>query len=217
LRRILIILAAHLAILSCALSQRVDIRGVVADSVTGERIPFANVLLLNTNKGAATNINGFYLLPSVAPGTYEVSASSIGYRRKVLRIIVEPGGPVILNFRLAQEAVELQEVLVTGVMRRELTEISTSVHVLEQRDLKLVPAAVQADVFRSIQILPGITSTNDVSAQFYVRGGAGDQNLILFDGIRVYNPYHAFGLFSMFDSDIINTTEVYTGAFPPGY
>jgi len=217
LRRILIILAAHLAILSCALSQRVDIRGVVADSVTGERIPFANVLLLNTNKGAATNINGFYLLPSVAPGTYEVSASSIGYRRKVLRIIVESGRPVTLNFRLPQEAVELQEVLVTGVTRRELSEISTSVHVLEQRDLKLVPAAVQADVFRSIQILPGITSTNDVSAQFYVRGGAGDQNLILFDGIRVYNPYHAFGLFSMFDSDIINTTEVYTGAFPPGY
>jgi hypothetical protein len=190
---------------------------VVADSVTGERIPFADVLILHTNKGAATNINGFYLIPSVPPGSYEVAASSVGYRRTVVRITVEPGSPITLNLRLAQEAVELQEVLVTGVAKRELTEISTSVHVLDQRDLKRVPATVQADVFRSIQILPGIASTNDVSSQFYVRGGAGDQNLILFDGIKVYNPFHAFGLFSMFDSDIINTAEVYTGAFPPGF
>jgi outer membrane cobalamin receptor len=77
--------------------------------------------------------------------------------------------------------------------------------------------AVQEDIFRSIRILPGIVSTSDVNSQFYVRGGAGDQNLILLDGMRIYNPYHAFGIFSIFDADIIKTTEVYTGAFPPEF
>ena len=66
-------------------------------------------------------------------------------------------------------------------------------------------------------LLPGIVSTSDVSSKFYVRGGAGDQNLILLDGMKMYNPYHAFGVFSVFDPDLINTTEVFTGAFPAGY
>jgi hypothetical protein len=124
---------------------------------------------------------------------------------------------VIVNFLLPSKPVEFSEVMVTDVAKRELTEIHTSIHVLDQRDIRAVPVTVQEDVFRSIRILPGIVSTSDVNSQFYVRGGAGDQNLILLDGMRIYNPYHAFGIFSIFDSDIIKTTEVYTGAFPPEF
>ncbi|MBI3579012.1 MAG: carboxypeptidase-like regulatory domain-containing protein, partial [Ignavibacteriales bacterium] len=198
-------------------AQNVDIRGTITDSTSGQRLPFVNVVLLNTNKGAATNVNGFYLIPNVQPGNYEIAVSAVGYKRKVQSIEVKSGAPMNLSIRLSPIPVELEEVLVTERGKPELSEISTSVHVLEQRDLKMVPVAVQQDVFRSIQILPGITSTSDVSSQFYVRGGAADQNLILLDGMKVYNPYHAFGLFSMFDPDIISTTEVYTGAFPPEY
>jgi hypothetical protein len=81
----------------------------------------------------------------------------------------------------------------------------------------MVPVTVHEDLFRSLLILPGIVSTSDVTSQFYVRGGAGDQNLILLDGMRVYNPYHAFGIFSLFDPEIVKSTEVHLGAFPPGY
>jgi len=98
-----------------------------------------------------------------------------------------------------------------------LKEINTSIHVLDQREMKLVPVTIQEDVFRSIQVLPGIVSTSDVNSHFYVRGGGGDQNLILLDGMKIFNPFHAFGIFSVFDPDIIKTTEVFTGAFPPGY
>ena len=198
-------------------AQQVDVRGVVTDSTSGERLPFINVVIQNTSKGAATNINGFYLIPNVPPGTYEIAASAVGYKRNVRLVSIKGDGPVTLNFRLSPVSVELDEVVVTESAKREVNEISTSVHILDQRDLKMAPATVQTDVFRAIQILPGISSTSDVSSQFYVRGGAGDQNLILLDGMKMYNPYHAFGLFSMFDSDIVNTTEVYTGAFPPGY
>ncbi|HWP83516.1 MAG TPA: TonB-dependent receptor [Bacteroidota bacterium] len=197
--------------------QGIDLRGIVADSATGEKLPFANVIILGTNKGAATNINGFYLIPNVLPGTYEIAASSVGYERRVQKIIVGSVGPLHLDFKIPSKAVEFSEVLVTEKGKRELIEINTSVHILDQQDLQRVPVTVQDDIFRSIQILPGIVSASDVNSHFYVRGGAGDQNLILLDGMKIYNPYHAFGAFSIFDPDFIKTTEVYTGAFPPGF
>ncbi|MBI4419064.1 MAG: TonB-dependent receptor [Ignavibacteriales bacterium] len=198
-------------------SQGVDIRGLISDSTTAEKLPFANVVLVGTNKGAATNISGFYLIPNVSQGEYTISVSSVGFERKTQRIFVGLTGPVVVNISLVPTAVEMAEVVVTESGKRELKEINTSIHILDQKDIKIVPVTVQEDVFRSITILPGIVSTSDVNSHFYVRGGAGDQNLILLDGMKIYNPFHAFGIFSIFDSDIIKTTEVYTGAFPPGY
>ena len=198
-------------------AQGVDIRGIVSDSTTGERIPFAGVTIQGLTRGASSNLQGFYLIPSVYPGRYQIRASSIGYETRSVNVDVGGNQPVIVNFQLPSKPVEFSEVMVTDVAKRELTEIHTSIHVLDQRDIRAVPATVQEDVFRSIRILPGIVSTSDVNSQFYVRGGAGDQNLILLDGMRIYNPYHAFGIFSIFDSDIIKTTEVYTGAFPPEF
>lgn len=198
-------------------AQGVDIRGVVTDSTTAEKLPFANIVLVGTNKGAASNINGFYLIPNVQPGEYTLSVSSVGFEKKRLRIFVGLTGPVVINIALPAIALEMDEIIVTESGKRELKEINTSIHVLDQKDIRIVPVTVQEDVFRSIQILPGIVSTSDVNSHFYVRGGSGDQNLILLDGMKIYNPFHAFGIFSIFDSDIIKTTEVFTGAFPAGY
>jgi len=198
-------------------AQGIDIRGVVTDTTTNEKLPFANVVLVGTNKGAATNLNGFYLIPNVLPGEYDLSISSVGFQKKVQRVFVGIRGPIIVNIALTPVAVEMTEVLVESGVKRELKEINTSIHILDSKDIAAVPVAVQEDVFRSIQILPGIVSTSDVNSHFYVRGGGGDQNLILLDGMKIYNPFHAFGVFSIFDSDIIKTTEVFTGAFPPGY
>jgi len=202
---------------SSALAQKTDIRGIVSDSLTGQRIPFANVSLVNTNWGASVNNSGFYLIPNVPPGTYEVSVTVIGYERKIQHVIVLPGKASELNFRLASVAVSQKEVLITAPRKRELSEINTSVHFFELKDLKVSPVVAQEDVLQSLKILPGIISTSDVSSKFYVRGGAGDQNLILLDGMKIYNPFHALGIFSVFDPDIVQTVEMYTGAFPAGY
>jgi hypothetical protein len=200
-----------------AFAQGVDVRGVVSDSATGERIPFANIVLPGMSRGASSNLQGFYLIANAPQGHYQIKASSIGYQTQTKTIDVFGTQPVMVNFQLPSKPVEFSEVMVTDVAKRELTEIHTSVHVLEQRDIRAVPVAAMEDIFRSIRILPGIVSTSDVNSQFYVRGGAGDQNLILLDGMKIYNPYHAFGIFSIFDPDIIKTTEVYTGAFPPEF
>ncbi len=197
--------------------QGVDVRGVVSDSLTGERLPYTNVVILNTRWGAASNLEGFFLIGNIPPGAYEIAASAVGYERKVQRVNVGRVGPVVVNFDLVSKAVEFEEVVVTEQGKRELLEVNTSVHILDQEDIQRVPATVVQDVLRSIQSLPGIVSTSDVNARFYVRGGASDQNLILLDGMKIYNPFHAFGVFSVFDTDIIKSTEVYTGAFPPGF
>lgn len=197
--------------------QKSDIRGIVSDSLTGQRLPFANVTVVGTGRGASANVNGFYLIPNLPPGDYEVAATVMGYRQQVKRALVVVGRALDLNFQLASKPVEGKEVLVTAARKREITEINTSVHVLERSELKAAPVLTQEDVFQSLKILPGIISTSDVSSKFYVRGGAGDQNLVLFDGMKIYNPFHAFGIFSVFDPDIIQNVEMYTGAFPAGY
>lgn len=197
--------------------QPADLRGVVTDSASGERIPFATIQIGGINRGGATNLNGFYLLTNIPPGTYDVTASSIGYDRQMRRVRIVEAGSNVLNFELAPQPVEFSEVVVTERARRELSEINSSVHVMDVAEVRSIPSVLQPDIFRAIQVLPGVVSTSDVNTHFYVRGGAGDQNLIMLDGMKIYNPFHAFGIFSMFDPDIIKTTEVYTGAFPPGF
>lgn len=211
-----IILVLLLAVLP-VFAQKADVRGVVTDSLTGEKIPYANIAVIGTVRGAVTNNNGFYLLANLPHGTYDVVATSLGYEPRKRSVTVKGKEPITLNFALGSKPVEVNEVLVTGGRKKELEEINTSVHVLDTKELQKVPVAAQGDLFRSIQIIPGIVSSADVSSKFFVRGGAGDQNLIYFDGMKIYNPYHAFGIFSIFDPDIVKTTEVYTGAFPPGY
>jgi hypothetical protein len=197
-------------------AQGIDVRGIAVDSTTGERIPFVNIRIPGINRGVATNTNGFYLIANVPYGTFEIVAGAIGYRRQIKTLTVQGTEPITVNFQLPLQPIEVAEVLVEAERKGEPSQ-AVSVHALSSRDIQQVPVPVQGDVLRAIQILPGIVSTADVSSRFYVRGGAGDQNLILLDGMKIYNPYHAFGIYSIFDPDIINTAEVFTGAFPAGY
>ncbi len=199
-------------------AQTTDVYGVVIDSLTKQRIPFTNISVVGTLRGAAANNLGFYLIPKLPPGTYEISASSIGYIKGVKTVVVREGKSVELNFELSPIPIQSEEVLVTAPRRRlEIETKTTSVHVLERQDLKQVPVAGQQDLLQSLKILPGIVSTSDVSSRFYVRGGAGDQNLFMFDGIRIYYPFHALGIYSVFSPEVVDNVEVYTGAFPPGF
>ena len=194
-----------------------DIRGVVVDSANGERILGANVMLKGTTRGSTTNNNGFYLISSVPRGTYDILVSAVGYARRTVRVTVSESEPITLNIRISSRVIETSEIIVKSDIISALTERSASIHIITPKELQQLPAAGQQDLLRSLQMLPGITSTSDVSAKFYVCGGAGDQNLILLDGMKIYNPFHAFGLFSVLDPDIIRNAEVYTGAFPAGF
>jgi hypothetical protein len=195
-------------------AQEGRIFGVIADSVTGQRIPFANVVILETHRGVASNDYGFYMIPGLPPGSYEIAASAVGYTRATRKVSLGRNQSLELNFRLAPRPIESGEVEVIGSRKSELMERSISTHVLDSKELKLSPVAGQQDVLQSLKLLPGFVSTSDVSSKFFVRGGASDQNLFLLDGIKIYSPFHALGLFSVFDPDMVDNVEVYTGAFP---
>jgi hypothetical protein len=202
----------------CALqAQTGDVYGVVSDSVTKQRIPFANITIVGTSRGAASNNVGFYLIPKLPPGTYELSASVIGFVKVIKNVTIRSGQSMEVNFLLPPTAIESKEVLISATRKSLELERSTSVHVLEKQDIKMIPVTAQQDLLQALKILPGIVSTSDVSSRFYVRGGAGDQNLFLFDGIKIYYPFHALGIFSVFNPNVVDNVEVYTGAFPPGY
>ena len=215
--RVAVGLVLGLAPARFVLAQGVDIHGTVTDSSNGERIAYATILIEGSSKGAATNTSGFYLIPNVLPGTYTLVVSCVGYLKHTEKVAVGFGEPLTVNFRLDPEPVQVSETVVTGKITRDVSDVQTSVHTLDPQDIQAVPVAAMPDILHAIQILPGVVSTSDVNSHFYVRGGGGDQNLIMLDGMKIYNPFHALGIFSIFDPDIIRNTEVYTGAFPPGY
>ena len=216
-RRILLSVALAAMALSVSFAQKSSVRGVVTDSTTGVRLPFANITVGGTEFGAAANELGFYMIPNLPPGEYRISVSVVGYTKVTTTVTLREGEIRQLNFQLPEATIEAAEVLITGKAQLELLETSTSVHILTPKELKVAPVIAQADVLQSLRVLPGFVTTSDVSTRFYVRGGGGDQNLFLFDGIRVYSPFHALGIFSIFDPEMVDNVEVYTGAFPADY
>ena len=202
---------------SAAQSGGLDIRGIVTDSTNGERLPGVNVRVEGTGRGWVTNVNGFYLIAAVPHGRHTVTASAVGYMSRGLSVDVAGSEPVRLDIMLVPRLIEASEVTIEGEREEEATQRSASIHVVTPHDLRLVPSAAQADLFRTMELLPGISSTSDVNSKFYVRGGAADQNLVLLDGMKLFNPFHAYGSFGALDPQIIKAAEIYTGAFPANY
>ncbi|MBK7259616.1 MAG: carboxypeptidase-like regulatory domain-containing protein [Ignavibacteriae bacterium] len=194
-----------------------DVRGIVSDSSNGERLIGVNVILKGTKRGATTNTSGFYTITNVPAGTHQLIISAVGYEPRAILFVVSRKEQITLSVRLTPQPVQTGEVVIQSAGISTLTERSASVHVMTPQEIRALPAIAQSDLLRSLQLLPGITSTSDVSAKFFVRGGASDQNQILLDGMKIHNPFHAFGLFSVLDPDLVRSAEVYTGAFPAGY
>ncbi|GJQ21173.1 MAG: TonB-dependent receptor [Bacteroidia bacterium] len=199
-----------------ASAQNAVLKGYVRDQLTGERIPYANVILAGTPLGTAANDVGFFLI-DVPPGRYSLRVSAVGYSVKDSTIHIDAVRAFEANIALTPTAIETDEVVVDAHLRTETTADQPSVHFLERSELTTVPATSQPDVLQSLGILPGVVSTSDVSSKFHVRGGSGDQNLVLLDGIKIFNPFHALGLYSVFDPDIVRHVRVHTGSFGVEY
>jgi hypothetical protein len=193
------------------------IKGIVKDSATGETIPYAIVQIAGTKNGTNANVNGFYYLNNISFGKVKIFVSAVGYQKKTISISMENNEIKLYNVFLPPEPKELKAVIKTAERNKEAYETNLSVQVITQDEIKMVPRMVEQDIFRIIKIIPGVSSTGDVTSQFYVRGGKGDQNLILYDNMMIYNPFHALGLFSVFNASSIKVYEVLTGGFKPEF
>lgn len=205
--------------LSTSLAQeKGTLRGMVTDSATGEVLPFANVLIKELNTGAVTNTNGYFFIPSIpANKAYTVSVSFMGYIVRSLKVYVSPNKITDIKVRLSPTSIMLQPVEKVGKRRIEKNATDLGLQRISMMSFEMFPKGVESDIFRSLHYIPGVQSTGDISARYYVRGSPSDENLVLINGMTIYNPFHAFGIFSVVDPDMINSLEFYKGGIPPEY
>ena len=192
------------------------ISGYVRENKSGEPLGFANIVLINTNIGTATDIHGHFVIPNVPPGDYQIKVMMIGYKPLEENIIISENNKR-LDFQLKTEVLESSTVTVSAERMRFEKKVDISRVNLTNRDIRKAPAFIEADVFRTIQLLPSVSASNDFNAALIVRGGSPDENLVMLDGAQIYNPYHIGGVFSTFNSDMIADTEFLAGGFPAQY
>jgi len=191
------------------------LRGIVRDSVTSEVLPFASVYIREIKSGASTDNRGFFVIPSIpAKKEYAVIVSYLGYSPKVVTVFIKQNEITDVDISLSKSVIQVDSVVVYG---ERVNEGEISVEKLSVTEIENMTHGVETDVMRSIQLEPGVQSAGDVSGRYYVRGGASNENLVLLNGTPIYNPFHALGIFSVIDPDMINTVEFYKGGFGARY
>ena len=204
-------------------TQRFTISGFMRDSLTTESLISATVynnistpLNNRTNlAGTTSNQYGFYSL-TLPAGEVEVAYSYVGYNTKVVSFHLRCDTTININLAGVQY---LQEVTITADQTSRIQESTQMSSInLPVAQIKSLPAVMgETDVIRALQLLPGIQAGSEGSSGIHVRGGSPDQNLILLDGVPVYNVIHLFNFFSVFNGDAINNIEVFKGGFPARY
>jgi len=222
LRLSLLIFAASIMLFSLmnpamAKSQKSDIKGYVKDAKSGEALPYANILVVGTNHGTTTNTDGYFVLVNEPVGVCSLMVRYIGYRSQMVSVYNKSGNSAPLNIKLNPTVIEMQGISVTA--QAEMLEATEHVSQLtiSPRQLSSLPSIGEVDVFRTLQLLPGVSAANDGSSGLYVRGGTPDQNLILFDGMTIYHVDHFFGFFSAFNADAIKDIQLFKGGFDAKY
>ena len=213
---VLLGLAGVLGALPVLAQQTASLHGYVRDATTGETLLQANVVIEGTTRGTATNNSGYYTLRSLPPGTHTVVFSYVGFQRKTTTVRLAAGEDRRLDAELDPVELEGDEVVVTGEDQSE-AERTISGESVSAAQIKELPSVLEPDVFRTLSLLPGVTTASDYSSSLYIRGGSPDQTLIQLNRTTVYNPTHFFGFFSTFNPDAIKDVQLYKGAYPVEY
>lgn len=197
-----------------AFAQNYTINGYIKDKTTGEALIGANIYNTKEQNGAATNTYGFFSY-TTKRDSVELIVSYIGYSLERISFFLDKNTE--LNIELTPGGV-LDEIVVTAEEERieEVTQMSRVTIPIQQ--IKSMPRLLgEVDVLKALQMVPGVQSGAEGTSGIYVRGGGPDQNLILLDGVPVYNASHLFGFVSVFNADAINNVDLVKGGFPARY
>ncbi len=198
-------------------AQKVRLSGSVREK-GGPSLPLAHILLLPDSASTIADSKGIFSI-TIAPGAKTVVVSYVGYQS--LRESIQVSKDVNLDVALRPEVNELQEVVVNSTRFRNeelLKSTRSSTHTITSEDIGAIPVlGGEADVIKTLQLLPGTVRGVEGSSDLFVRGGAADQNLVLLDGATVYNTSHLFGFLSVFNPDVVSNVESINGAFPANY
>lgn len=208
----LILLTAHYT----QAQNKFTINGVVKDASNGETLIGATVYIKELKNGATTNEYGFYSL-TLPVGNYTIDFSYVGFELIAQSITLDKNTQ--LNIELKPEASQLEEVVVQAELEQaNVQNLEMSTNKLEMKTILKIPTLLgEADVFRSLLLLPGVSTVGEGASGFNVRGGSVGQNLVLLDEAPVYNSSHLFGFFSVFNPDAVKDVKLYKGAVPSRY
>lgn len=197
-----------------AVAQNAVIKGFTYDESTGETLPYCTIQLMGTSFGSLSDVSGAFLINKIPAGTYTVKVSQLGYIDLFDTVEVSSNATITKRYSISPNSQTLDAVQIVGENTRKEQETRTSVISVTPKDMSKMPAiGGQPDFAQYLQVLPGIISTGDQGGQLYVRGGTPVQNMLLLDGVILFNPFHSIGIFSVFDMDIMSSADVYTGGF----
>ncbi|ALM07319.1 collagen-binding protein [Sediminicola sp. YIK13] len=196
--------------------QKYTLSGTISEISSNESLIGVTVAIPELKTGVVSNEYGFFSI-TLPEGVYEIQISAIGFREIVQTISLTEN--LKINFQLDEKAEELEEViLVEDVEKLNIRKPQMSVNTLSAGTIKKIPVVLgEADVIKSILLLPGVTSAGEGASGFNVRGGAADQNLILLDEAIIFNSSHLFGFFSVFNPDAIKDIKLFKGGIPAKY
>ncbi len=197
--------------------QHFDISGRVLDSGTGETLPFANIRLAHLGTGTSTDQQGYFALRHVPARLCTLEVNYIGYASRTA--VVDPTNlQPELEIELTHEPVQMKSVTVEA-LNREIFQVSEkpSQLAISARSFDDLPNLGEKDILRSIELMPGITGGTSGSSGITIRGSSSLDNLVLLDGMPIYNVNHSFGLLSAFSSDAIKDVRIYKGGYPARY
>ncbi|NQZ45563.1 MAG: carboxypeptidase-like regulatory domain-containing protein [Flavobacteriaceae bacterium] len=203
----------YYALVQCTL---IDICGKVLDNFAENNIPAATVEVLGSDIAIVTDMDGSFRLSQI-PRKAALRVRYLGYATKIIeaeRLLSQNGCPNVL---LAQNVEKLEEVIVyefltSGIVKQEDGSIS-----LNTGELGTLPGLIEPDVLQTVQALPGIKSIDETVSDINIRGGTNDQNLILWNGIKMYQSGHFFGLISAFNPYLTDKVTVYKNGTPPKF
>lgn len=195
--------------------EKYTLSGFISDASTGEQLIGVNIYDLNKQEGISTNTYGFFSL-TLPKDSVLLSISYVGYKTEVLSFYLDKN--IELNLELEQENA-LEEFELVGTRIEKIEESTQMSRIsISSAQIKQIPTLLgENDVLKAIQLLPGVQSGGEGQSGLYVRGGSPDQNLILMDGVPVYNVSHLFGFFSVFNADAIRDVNLIKGGFPARY
>lgn len=192
--------------------KRVRLSGRVVDGESGDALVGVNVVTADTKSGTITNPDGRYEL-TLSAGAHVINFSYINFEERVIDLNIYKDGEI--NIELNEAPTVLEEIIVQDRAAREITTSRIGQTQISIKEIKRAPAMLgEVDLIKQIQGLPGVTTAGEAASGFNVRGGSVDQNLILYDGLPVFNSSHVFGFFSTFNAEAIRDVSFYRGGIP---
>ena len=197
-------------------AQPTTVTGRVTDALNGQPLEGVSVLVLGTKTGVATDADGRYRVDRLPASAFALRFSHVGY--ETAEVALETGRTTY-DITLTLATTMLGEITVDAEsMKEQLRRAQVGLHSMPARTLATLPSVgATRDVLRALQFLPGFRSNNDLSVGYHVRGGLPSENLILLNGIPIYNSWHLFGFFSAFNADALENVHLMKGAFPAEY